>query len=66
MCLHQINNHVNHGIALNKPIWWKFVCSNGCHMVSRTHVLFQELFRPFACDNKPSIFRFNEIKRNGL
>jgi len=35
--------YISHGQALNNPIYWEFACSNGCHLVSPTHVLFHEL-----------------------
>jgi hypothetical protein len=64
-CLHQINNHVNHGGALSKLIWWIFFA-----IVIATwyiqHVLFHEQSKPFSYNIKPSTSRFDEFKSNGL
>ncbi len=60
ICLHQIKNHVNHGGALNKLIWWKFSCNSGCHMVNPTHVLFHDQSKPFSCNlNLPHLGLMN-------
>jgi hypothetical protein len=51
---------------LKQPIWWKFVCNNGCHAVSPTHLLFHELFKPLSCGSKPSTSKSYEFRSNGL